>query len=89
MRRLKDSRPLNQFEDIIPDSAIDEGNAWIDIHYDYLKGREVHPRYCVTRSETDFDIFIETCSDYQCFSFSYNQSKDEIKFEGHEGDFKY
>lgn len=75
--------------DLIPESAVEEANAWLDIYNPTLKQREVKPREYIVRAHDRFEICVETHSDYRNYEFVYNPLTGEVRHTGHmEGDFK-
>lgn len=75
--------------DLIPESAIDEANAWLDInHPDIKPWKEVKSREYIVRAHDRFEICCETHSDYQNYEFCYNPLTGEVKYITMEGDWK-
>ena len=75
--------------DLIPESAIDEASAWLDIDEPNLKQREIKDRELIVRAHDRFEICVETHSDYRNYEFVYNPLSGEVRHTGHmEGDFK-
>ena len=75
--------------DLIPDSAVEEANAWLDIHEPNLKKREIKDRELIVRAHDRFEICCETNIDYRNYEFVYNPLSGEVRHTGHmEGDFK-
>lgn len=75
--------------DLIPESAIEEANAWLDMnHPDIKPWKEVKSREYIVRTHDRFEICVETHSEYQNYEFAYNPITREVKFIRYEGDFK-
>lgn len=74
--------------DLIPESAIEEANAWIDINENNLKQREVKPREYIVRAHDRFEICVETYSEYRSYEFHYRAVNGEVRYMKMEGDFK-
>lgn len=74
--------------DLIPDSAVEEANAWLDINEPNLKQREIKDRELIVRAHDRFEICVETHSDYRNYEFCYNPLTGEVRYIRMEGDFK-
>lgn len=72
--------------DLIPESAIDEANAWLDINHPEL--REVKPREYIVRAHDRFEIMVETHSEYRSYEFCYNPLVGSVEYITWSGDFK-
>lgn len=73
--------------DLIPESAIDEANAWLDINHIELKQREVKDREYIVRAHDRFEICVETSFDRRYYEFAYNPLIGEVKYVTWGGDF--
>lgn len=71
--------------DLIPESAVDEAEKYIETYFDYPETAE---RELIVRSQCEFEILTETTIDYRAHIFNYEPLTGAVRYLKCEGDFK-